>query len=41
LQRREEQRRKDIEAKEKIKRFHERNYVDELILPILSLELVK
>ena len=33
--------RKEQEAKAKLIRFHERNNVDELIKPILSLELVK
>ena len=33
--------RREQEAKMKMMRFHERNRVDELILPILSLELVK
>jgi hypothetical protein len=33
--------RKEQEAKAKMIRFHERNRVDELIKPILSLELVQ
>ena len=41
MQRREEQIRKEREAVEKMKRFHDRNHVDGLILPILSLEIVK
>ena len=39
--RREEQMRREQEQREKTIRFHSRNRVDELIQPILSLELIK